>query len=214
MAVDDVFGTYCDFDCSHVGLYRIHALDGGLVYDRITSGTGPGYARVAVARGMTYVDDSGTLWALSGTDDTALWHRNGGSARPSLANGVVYSECPAGMCARMASDGSFVWANAGASGTPGVANGMVFTACSGGVCGLNAATGATMWSSPSTSSDDVIVANGVVYQGASDGSVRAFDAATGSLLRTFVVGTQQTNPIVVNGQLIVVVGQNILAYAP
>jgi outer membrane protein assembly factor BamB len=155
---------------------------------------------VAVSDGVVYVAaDPNRLEALEAATGGELW-RNDVAGNPYdspvVADGLVYVGTEASVIASFATDdGRGVWytdIGGGVVKGPAVADLLVFAEGANVVTALGAGTGVAQWSHSSTGGYAPVVANGVLYQASTDGTVYAFDAATGAVLWTFATDQPQT----------------------
>lgn len=179
-------------------LYAVHENDGSLAWK--TKLVYPSeYTSPMVANGVVYIgDDSGTLSEVNATTGTVIAsYQTGGSqigGRPAVVNGVVFfGTSNQTVFALKASNGSTVWkfiASKSILSTPNVANGTVYIADSTDLYAINAANGQLIWHKQAgdygtTGKSWPSVANGLVFMGASDGNLYAYNASSGHVQWTF-----------------------------
>jgi outer membrane protein assembly factor BamB len=173
----------------------------------------------AVANGLVYEGaNDGQLYAFDAKTGDLRWTADvhlGVSSPATVAGGLVYvGSINARLYAYDALTGAKVWSTQlrGFPGGAAVSQGRLYVGTSNSppyrVYALDAATGERLWSRTVDGSEGgggvhgtVTVANGVVYVGAQDGLVYAFDAVTGQPRWTFQTGDAifQTSPVVANG---------------
>jgi outer membrane protein assembly factor BamB len=170
----------------------------------------------AVLNGVIYIgSDDGNLYALNASTGQKLWSFSTGAGQrildaPALADGVVYIGSYDGVLyALNANTGKRLWSfSTGPNpivGPPTVVDGVVYV--SGGIpetlYALNAATGKKLWMDGNWIGgwNSAAVANGVVYIGSFDNSLRAINARTGAVLWSYAVtdGFVDSSPAVANG---------------
>ncbi|MDX6513590.1 MAG: large repetitive protein [Gaiellaceae bacterium] len=183
---------------SHNDLYAFNAASGTTAWSQSMNDSFPSPIRVppTVAGGRVFATDSdGDLQGLLLTNPASSWfipsHDTGADwtySGISYANGTAYA----------------TWIENTATGATGVT----------GLDAINPVTGSILWTVgtgaetdalPGMSITSPVIANGVVYVGAQDGHVYAFNASTGAPLRTFTfsTGCAPPTPIVANGTLYV-----------
>jgi outer membrane protein assembly factor BamB len=152
------------------------------------SGGGQITGSAAIRHGAVYAGSTnGSLFALDATTGAALWTRSTGGAitsSPAALDGVLYFTLVTvgrhkveKIEARREGSGRLLWSNAYG----------------------NLAGGGFIGPSPT-------VANGVVYSGFLDGTVRALDASSGSVLWEYAESPFFASPAVVEGQVFVAGG--------
>ena len=174
----------------------------------------------AVANGVVFIA-SDDLYALNSTTGELLWKYPNvfTVSSPAVANGMVYvGSSDANLYAVHAATGTLLWkytTGGAVTSSPTVVNGSVYVASTdANVYALDARTGALLWKFATEGisiTSSPAVANGVLYIGAEDhivrsgvaveeGSVRALDAATGTLLWIYPTLTWiDSSPAVSNG---------------
>jgi len=186
----------------------------------------------SVADGIAYVGASdGHLYALDAATGASIWTADtgGSNATPAVANGVVYEGgLDDHLYAFDASNGTVLWIGTNGGTSPAVANGMVYVgsavqrqlyAFDAEGCGSPSCS--PIWTAPTQGivTAAPAVANGVVYAGAWDRYLYAFDAAQGTRLWTYTAtsyyspGCLCPSPSVVNGMLYVGVTFGYQLYA-
>ena len=159
-----------------------------------------GYSPV-VANGAVYVGDAtGTLYSLNAANGTPLWTyqvpQDYCLATPAVANGIAYFGCTRennyngsdGIFALDAGTGALRWSVGEAGFGFSIVNGILYYAESlggliGRVAARNAATGEYLWGYEAGFNVTApVVANGIVYFGATDKNVYALNATTGALI--------------------------------
>jgi outer membrane protein assembly factor BamB len=125
---------------------------------------------------------------------------------PVVADGMVYVGSQDGnLYAIDAATGKGAWSfptGGPVTSAPAVANGRVFVYSAGGIIyALDSASGKELWqrSAGADSNSSPVAADGMVYVGSHyDGSIYAFNQATGSLKWNFPTGYPLDSPAVVN----------------
>jgi outer membrane protein assembly factor BamB len=153
---------------------------------------------VAVAGGLAYVSDGGSIvYAVDTTTGKERWRSQPSRVSSSIAVGsgmIYFGTSDAAITALDASTGAQRWhTEIATSGAPvhnaAFAGGRVYAASDGGdLVALDGASGSIAWRAPLGTGvyGTAVVADGVAYIGAgsdaTEGHLRAFDAATGKLL--------------------------------
>jgi outer membrane protein assembly factor BamB len=164
----------------------------------------------AVVNGVVYIGSyDHRVYALNAKTGARLWSyatSNAVYSSPAVANGVVYvGSVDHNIYALNAATGAKRWSYDAAApiyqASPAVANGVVYAGGLDSLFALDAATGAVLWSSGAAWGDSSpAVANGVVYIGSADGSVYAFDVATGAKRWSYATSDLvYSSPAVANG---------------
>ena len=192
--------------------HKVYALNAATGAKRWIYRTGRGsgiMSSPAVANGVVYIGAGKSLYALNAKTGAKLWSYTTGHSvysSPAVANGVVYvGSVDHNIYALDAATGAKLWNYDAAApilqASPTVANGVVYANSYDSLYALDAATGALRWSSGAVSGNSSpAVANGVVYVGSFDGSVYAFDAATGDQSWSYPTGGEiLSSPAVANG---------------
>jgi len=144
-----------------------------------------------VVDGVAYVVLwDGTLRASQAKTGHLLWEFEywDHPPRPAvLAGEVLYAESHGCLLAFGANTGELLWETPGSApalnSTPVVVSGTIYTSAWDGLQALDAVTGRLLWGFQSGAAYGApLVVDGVVYAGAKDGHLRAFDARTGELL--------------------------------
>lgn len=207
---------------------RVHALDAVTGAVLWTTSVGDYVvASPSVANGVVYVpqgfDGSGlfedAFYALDAATGTVLWTaatQRANDAPGAVANGVFYAGSDDHLFYALdAATGATLWSiQIGKAATaPTVADGLVYIDFPSGanrrtLDAFDAATGALRWHTPEITGDfsPPAAANGVVYSGASDGNVYAFDAASGTTLWSAALGGDGGDVVVANGMVFVTSG--------
>jgi|GEM_PF-2423216 outer membrane protein assembly factor BamB len=153
---------------------------------------------VSVANGLAYVSDGGAIvYAVDATTGRERWRSQPSRPASSIAVGsgmVYFGTSDSAIVALDATTGAQRWRTAIATATSPIhnvafADGRVYGAFDNGqLVALDATSGASDWRADLGTGvfGTAVVADGIVYIGAgseeSTGHLRAFDAATGSLL--------------------------------
>ncbi len=204
------------------------ALDAVTGATRWTTAVGGTVTGAAVAGGTVYAgSSSGSVRGLDAGTGATRWTASTAGVRgaPTVADGVVYAGTGGGVYALDAATGARRWTaitGVSVSDSPTVADGMVYAIGSDlKVYALDAGTGATAWTAvfgpqPDPSGGPVFcvdpsartapaVAGGIVYvAGWCDGTVRAFNAASGATVWTLSGRLGPSAPAVANGIVYVV----------
>ncbi|MFZ5893031.1 MAG: PQQ-binding-like beta-propeller repeat protein [Myxococcota bacterium] len=164
-----------------------------------------------VSHGRVFVCRAGVLYALDERSGAQLWTAPcGDSARAADAERVVFSfsRCEIKTFCEWGDEGE-VCAPRNVC-TPGI-----------GIVAYDASTGEELYKEPfaSTTSqrmstEELVIANGVVYYGTRSGLLVARDASTGALLAEFAVGSQTdvvVHVIVVSGRVFVATQSKLIA---
>jgi outer membrane protein assembly factor BamB len=210
-------------------LYALNADTGAFLWKYQTE---PIFGSPAVANGVVYASDPGTLYAVDANTGALIWQfavSTGQYCSPTVANNVVYIAAGDPLSknnihAVNAQTGKQIWAYQ-TTGTPfntvAVANGVLYSNSSdGSVYALDATTGSLIWKKQFGSSitpkatlnqppNGAAVANGVLYlpvrRTFTISDIYALDAATGDLIwRTSVGGLYQMTPAIDNGLVYIV----------
>lgn len=181
----------------------------------------------AVVGDVVYVS-ADKVYALDADTGNPIWSYSNGldnPTTPAVVNGVVYVGLGVNyVVALNAKSGALVWKsnlNGFTNRDMAVANGVVYLVVSSLPFGepsymtaLNASTGDVLWQYEIANGlNPPIVANGVVYVGASDENVYALNARTGTTLAKYGVGPSGAAPAVANGVLYVSAGESLYAFS-
>ena len=214
-------------------VYAIDAADGTRDWAFTPDGRPEGTP--AVSEGTVYFGTNDeTVYALNAAEGTEEWrvHISGRSSQVTVSEGVVYvgSSYHADnktLYALDATDGSKLWdfdGGGSANAAPALADDTVFVHSSPGVFGedgsdtlhaLAASDGAVKWSHQISAGGRTapIISENTVFLGDSDGSVYAFETATGSRIWQFDAGSEiKTTPVVADTTIYVApAGSNTVA---
>jgi outer membrane protein assembly factor BamB len=200
---------------SYQALYAFNAQNGTVLWTSTMAAGSSGSP--AVASGVVYIATEGYggyLYALNAKTGAPLWsyspsNTHGFSTSATVSGGVVYiGSDDNDLYAVNAQTGTELWSytTGGIIDTsPAVANGVVYFGSRDlNLYALNAQSGAKIWSFGTASgvSAEPTIANGVTYVTGSS-NVFAFNALTGAELWRFPNTYLISEPVVVNGQLLV-----------
>ena len=170
-----------------------------------------------ISNGTIYVggNEGEKLYAIDANSGTLKWNFTAGDvikSSPTVSNGLVYFGCNNdNVYAINATNGSVKWTFkqpyfAGVNSSPVIDNGLLFITGSGTLYVIDATTGTQKWNYnvPSTifgitALSDPFVKDGVVYFGATDGYVYAFNISDGSLKWKYKGNGELSSPFVSNG---------------
>jgi len=157
----------------------------------------------------------GNLYALDAATGNLIWKFGTGggiASSPTQYNGVIYFlSSDTYAYAVNAKTGSLFWKyqlpfgnpNTVYGSNPTVQAGIMYCNAPFYLVALDAAAGSLRWQTyidPWSYDNSPTVVNGVVYNPTiGGGPVVAFDALSGSLIRSFSIGSGAANPVVVNG---------------
>ena len=177
------------------------------------------FAGPTYGRGAAYVGDNrGTLAALDALTGETWWTRSLGSSiwgAPTFSAGVVYAGTMSGSVHALdARTGGTLWTATGLGSvrrSPLLAGGFVLVAANvngsyGGVLALDPATGGIVWSStaPGQFSGSLAYNNGTVFAANMQGSLHAWDAATGGVRQVLPLAPySMSSPAIASGYLLV-----------
>jgi outer membrane protein assembly factor BamB len=205
--------------CLSAGVVALDAATGEILWSRYT-GAGV-FGAPAVAYGMVYEGSGdGYVYAWDAKTGTQRWrapvgHLGAGGVPAAVSGGLVFiGGDNIDFYAFDAFTGELVWTTPVRSYTGGatLANGVLYVGTKDTppyhLYAIDASTGAKLWSRTVDGSEccggvhgTPSVAGGIVYVGAQDGNIYAFDADTGGLRWTFQTGGALflASPVVANG---------------
>lgn len=209
-------------------LYALNGTTGHVVWTHAFSSA---FATPSIEGTLVYVSAGGNLYALNYLTGKVVWHVAANGGTPVIANKTIYMSDPADSKLLALSDqtGALLWSRMEpnypqAYSDPAVANGVVYVTVPG-ICtieALSGATGAVQWQyasfdQPTCVQDTPIIANGVVYVGATDDqdpdcyctAVYSMSAANGAQLGYI----EDDNGESISGESPVVVVNGVLYYA-
>jgi outer membrane protein assembly factor BamB len=178
---------------------RVHVLDAVSGAEMWRSIDVAARSSVGVAGGMVLVgSDNQHLYAFPASCQTPCqpaWSRDLGDvveATPAIAGGLVYTHSwSSPLLALRVADGKLVWQSAtqgGVNSSPAVADGVVYDLSPNGLTAYDPTTGAVRWTAANVGSFSSPSVGGGVVTAGYRGSIRVFDRATGTLLRTITGG--------------------------
>ncbi|MHB8600525.1 MAG: outer membrane protein assembly factor BamB family protein [Ktedonobacteraceae bacterium] len=184
----------------HGAVYAVRASDGVLLWHvaRPTGQDNPPFpVSPTVVNGIVYTAAQQHIYAVRASDGKQVWQYAGsGSVGPIImpyviVNGVVYASDGNGLIfALRANDGSQLWQHANMSSqTLIVQNGQVHLFLGDAIAALSASDGSLLWQRSVANVvggeswvQPEVVADGVVYTEAENGTVQAFRASDGTSL--------------------------------
>jgi outer membrane protein assembly factor BamB len=201
--------------------------------DWISCVTSPAVDGAKLLMGLNW---SNGLWAVQRRTGKHAWNAKKGfgttHATPAVVGGRVYAVGDGKLYALDAATGKVVWTHevGGASASsPAVSNGKVVVGGGEGrVCCVDAETGKEIWTATtgepvlffqpySRDANPVIsspaISGGVVYCGAGDGKLYAFDMADGKILWSYDLGVPITSSPAVSGNAVFAVTFDGTVYA-
>ena len=188
------------YAASGLGVYAYDAATGTPNWTRPLTSSDP-LSVPAKSGGLVYVASyaDATVWALRASTGTVAWTTTIAGPRascdpamssPAIADGTLYvALCPAAatptdsVFALDATTGAVQWASGSHmhATSPAVTDGRLFVGSAAGQTleALDVTNGSTLWEAPIGAAvrSSAAIAAGVVYVGADDGDIRAFDAA-------------------------------------
>jgi eukaryotic-like serine/threonine-protein kinase len=207
-------------------VYAFRAASGTMLWRAVLGGTID--ASPTVAYGSVFVGSTnGSLFAIDATTGAQRWsYGSGGRITGSAAvrRGDVYAGSAGGsLFALDAATGAVIWtrrAGGAITSSPAALDGVLyFTLVTGGrhavqeIEARRQSSGRLLWSNAYGNllgggfiGPSPTVANGVVYAGFLDGSVRALDASSGAVLWEYADSPFFASPAVVEGQVFITGG--------